>query len=88
MKSNLITSLLVGIVLPWAYFLIVTVGPVREIGESGLVIGPSGIEGFIQFNGLSDALVIYFQAGAVCAVVAFCICLLKEALDHVLKSKL
>lgn len=88
MKPNLITSLLIGIVLPWAYFLIVTVGSVREIGEFGEVIGPSGIEGFIQFFGLSDALVIYFQTGAVCAVVAFCICLLKEALNHVLKSKL
>lgn len=88
MKSTLITSLIVGIVLPWAYFLIVTVGPVREIGESGEVIGASGVEGFIQFHGLAEALLVYAQAGAVCGVVAFCVCLLKEALDYVLKPKL
>lgn len=83
MKSNLLTSLIVGMVLPWTYFLFVSVGPVREIGESGEVIGKSGIEGFIQFHGLTDALVIYVQASAACAVLAFGICLLKEAVDTI-----
>jgi hypothetical protein len=88
LKSNVLTSLIVGLILPWTYFLIVTVGPVREISESGEVIGKSGVAGFIQFHGFSDALVIYVQAIAVCAVLAFCTCLLKQALDHALKSKL
>lgn len=88
MKSKLLTSLIVGLVMPWTYFLVVTVGPVREIGESGEVIGKSGVAGFIQFHGFADALVIYAQAGAVCAVLAFGICWLKEAVDHVLKPEL
>lgn len=74
--------------MPWTYFLIDTVGPVREINESGEVIGKSGVAGFIQFHGFADALVIYAQAGVVCAVLAFGICWLKEAVDHVLKHEL
>lgn len=66
----------------------VTVGPVREISDSGEVIGKSGVAGFLEFHGLTDALVIYAQAAAVCAVLAFCICGVKQALDHVLKPKL
>lgn len=88
MKSKLLTSLIVGLVLPWAYFLVVTVGPVREISESGEVIGKSGIAGFIQFHGFADALIIYAQAIAVCGVLAFGICWVKVAVDHALKPKL
>ena len=88
MKSKLLTSLIVGLILPWTYFLVVTVGPVREISESGEVIGKSGVAGFIQFHGFADDLVIYVQASAVCGVLAFGICWLKEAVDHALKSKL
>ncbi|MFB2707241.1 hypothetical protein [Marinobacter shengliensis] len=88
MKSKFLTSLIVGLVLPWTYFLVVTVGPVREISESGEVIGKSGVAGFIQFHGFADALMIYAQAIAVCGVLAFGICWLKEAVDHVLKPKL
>jgi len=74
--------------MPWTYFLVVTVGPVREISESGEVIGKSGVAGFIEFHGLADALVIYVQAGAVCGVLAFGICWLNEAVAHALKPKL
>ena len=88
MKSKILTSLIVGLVMPWTYFLVVTVGPVREVSDSGEVIGKSGVAGFIQFHGLADALVIYVQANVVCGVLAFGICLLKEAVDHALKSKL
>lgn len=88
LRSKLLTSLIVGLVLPWAYFLVVTVSPVREISEYGEVIGESGVAGFIQFYGFSDALVIYAQAIAVCGVLAFGICWAKEAVDHALKPKL
>jgi len=88
LKSKLLTSLIVGLVMPWTYFLIVTVGPVREVTEFEEVIGKSGIAGFIQFHGLFDTLVIYAQAGAVCAVLAFGICWLNEALAQALEPKL
>ena len=88
MKSNLLTSLITGLLMPWAYFLVVNVGPVREISDSGEVIGNSGVAGFLEFFGLTEALVIYAKAAAVCAVLAFFICGLKQALDHVLKPKL
>ncbi|MEC7816548.1 MAG: hypothetical protein VX939_09760 [Pseudomonadota bacterium] len=87
MKAKFLTSLIVGLLLPWTYFLVFTVGPVREISESGEVVGESGLAGFIQFYGFADALVIYAQAIAVCGVVAFGICCLKEAMDHALKPK-
>ena len=88
MKSNLLTSLITGLLLPWTYFLIVNVGPVREISDSGEVIGNSGVAGFLEFFGLAEAIVIYAKAAVVCGVLAFCICVLKQAFDHVLKPKL
>jgi hypothetical protein len=88
LKSKLLTSLIVGLALPWTYFLFVTVGPVREYSEPGEVIGESGVAGFIQFHGFADASMIYAQAIAVCGVLAFGICWLKEAVDHALEPKL
>jgi hypothetical protein len=88
LKSKLLTSLIVGLIMPWAYFLVVTVGPVREISESGEVIGKSGVAGFIKFHGLADALGIYVQASAVCGVLAFGVCWLNEAIAHALKPNL
>mgnify|MGYP000984513959 FL=1 len=74
--------------MPWTCFLVISVGPVSEISEFGEVIGKSGVAGFIQFHGFADALMIYAQASAVCGVLAFGICCLKEAVDYVFKSKL
>ena len=88
MKSKIITSLIVGLLMPWTYFLVVTVGPVREISESGEVIGKAGVAGFIEFHGIADALVIYVEVSAVCGVLAFGICWLNEAVAHALKPKL
>lgn len=84
MKSKLITSGLGGLLIPWAYFLFVQVGPVRTFTDGEETIGESGIAGFIQFHGWQDALVAYGKAGVVCAAVVFVICLIDGAIERAL----
>lgn len=82
MKSKLVTSVLAGLIVPWSYFLVVQVGPIRTYVDGKEVIGESGIAGFVQFYGWQDALVAYGKAGALCAAVAFMICLVNGAIER------
>ncbi|PPI85633.1 hypothetical protein KEHDKFFH_04180 [Marinobacter maroccanus] len=87
MKSKLITSVLAGLLVPWSYFLLVQVGPIRTYSDGKEIIGESGVAGFIQFHGWQDALVLYGKAGAVCAAVAFIICLANGAIERTVGAK-
>ncbi len=69
MKNRLVISTLIGSILPWLYFVFITVSPVKYISANGNVTeGSRGVAGFIEFNGLSGSLFIYLQAIIVCTV--------------------
>ena len=75
MKAKLITSILFGILIPWLYFVFVNVGPIRYYDVDGDdIIGASGIAGFIEFNGITDSILIYLQAILVCTLLVLFVC--------------
>jgi len=79
MKAKLITSILLGFLLPWSYFLIVRSEPIRIYDQAGNeTIGSSGIVGFIEFYGIVDSLIVYSQAAIVCTLIVFVICFIYE----------
>ncbi|MCU7921031.1 MAG: hypothetical protein KZQ95_22130 [Candidatus Thiodiazotropha sp. (ex Epidulcina cf. delphinae)] len=81
MKAKLITSSLLGFMLPWTYFLVVNVGPIRIYDQFGKEsVGSSGVLGFIEFNGLLDALIIYAKAALACALVVFIVCVVYDVI--------
>lgn len=75
MKAKIITSVLLGLLIPWIYFLIVTVGSIRTYDPIGNeIIGPRGVIAFIEFNGVIDSPIIYGKAAIVCILFVFTIC--------------
>lgn len=88
MKSKIVTSVLAGLLIPWSYFLFVQAGPIRTYTADGEeIIGESGVNGFIQFHGLQDSLIAYGKAGAICALVAFVVCLANGAIERTFGAK-
>jgi hypothetical protein len=77
MKSKLVTSLILGPLLPWVYFLFVTVGPARYTDSDGnTTIGESGgVTGFIEFYGALESTIIYVKTSLTCAVLVFSVCI-------------
>jgi hypothetical protein len=46
-KPKLLTSILLGLILPWRYFGIVTIFPIRYLERDGdIPLGQAGIAGF------------------------------------------
>jgi hypothetical protein len=81
MKPKLITSVLLGLLIPWSYFLVVTVGPIRSYDQSGPEsIGPAGLAGFIEFEGIVGSILIYSKATIVCALLVFIICTIYDVI--------
>lgn len=88
MKAKMITSSLLGLMLPWSYFLIVTVSPIRSFDQSGnKTVGAGGLAGFVEFNGLGGSLFIYAKAVVFCALVVFIICEIYEAIAKICATK-
>ncbi|KZZ62858.1 hypothetical protein A3762_01915 [Oleiphilus sp. HI0125] len=88
MKPKLITSILLGSLFPWPYFLLITVGPIRSYDEAGKeIVGPGGLAGFIEFEGIADSLLIYSKAAAVSALVVFVICSIYEVVSKKCATK-
>ncbi len=81
MKAKLITSSLFGLLLPWTYFLVVNIGPIRKYDELGNEsVGSGGVLGFLEFYGFTDALVIYLKAALGCALAVFIVCVAYEVI--------
>ena len=75
MKPKLLTSIIFGVLLPWLYFAVVTVSPVRYASIDGKTnIGKSGVSGFIEFHGVTGATAIYIQSALLCGVFVFIVC--------------
>lgn len=75
MKSKIVTSVFLGLLFPWSYFVFVTVGPNRHYDMDGNeVVGAYGISGFIEFNGVVGSVFIYLQATLACAFFVLIIC--------------
>ncbi len=76
MKAKLITSLLIGSILPWFYFILVSVGQVRYLDQDGNLtkFGSSGVIGFFEYHGLMEAALIYGQSILVCATAIVLVC--------------
>jgi len=77
MKAKMVTSILSGLLIPWLYFLFVTVSPMT-VYEEGEPVGPSrgasGITLFLEHNGIIESLVIYGQSAASITLAVFAIC--------------
>lgn len=74
--------------MPWAYFLFVTVGPMRSYDMSGNeTIGPGGVVGFIEFEGVWGSLLIYAKSAFVCALVVFIVCSIYDLILNAYESK-
>ena len=88
MKPKLITSILLGLLMPWSYFLVVTIGPLRSYDEAGNeTIGPGGLAGFIEFEGIVGSLLIYSKTAGVCAFVVFIVCSIYEIIKQKCATK-
>jgi len=87
MKSKIITSSILGLTIPWLYFLFVNIEPLRYINSNNEVttIGSSGILGFIEFHGAAKSLIIYCQSFAICTAAVFMICLIYDLVGKNLK---
>ena len=75
MKANVVTSILFGLIIPWAYFLFVSVSSLN-VYENGVLIkeqseNNSGIRNFIEFHGTFESLVIYAKTATVCFLIIF-----------------
>ena len=85
MKPKILTSLFAGASVPFSYFLLVTVSPLRVYDNGVLVQSPnnnSGIQAFIEFNGLSNSFFIYLKVAIVCFIISFIICSIHDFLNR------
>jgi len=73
-KVKLITSLIIGALLPLFYFVVVTISPIRYVENNvDKASNLNGINGFIEFYGVSNSIIIYLQATIICAVIVYII---------------
>ncbi len=78
-KAKFITSIILGLIIPWLYFIFVTVGTVKTFDQEGnVLVGPNGLASFIEFNGFLGSLAIYSEAIAISGFLVFCVCTLYE----------
>lgn len=67
--------------LPWAYFLVVSVGPISTYDKFGKEsVGISGVLAFIEFIGLPDAIIIYTKTALVCALLVYFVCVVYDVM--------
>lgn len=67
--------------MPWAYFLVVNVGPIRVYDEFGTEsVGSSGVLGFIEFYGLPDAVIIYAKVAMAFALLILFACFVHDVI--------
>jgi len=72
--KKLIISLVIGALLPWVYFLVVTISPIRYGGNGEETVSNlNNINGFIEFYGISNSIIIYLQATIICAGIIYII---------------
>jgi len=77
MLAKIITSALSGLLLPWAYFLMVDITPMNLFKDGVLIsqaVHKSELELFIEFYGFKNALLLYLKSVIVCFVCAYAIC--------------
>jgi len=87
-KPKLLTSILLGTLLPWVYFLLVTTGPSRHINSEGVTaFGQNGVAGFIEFYGITYSVIIYLQTALACTVLVFIICNVYVFIEGQCKTK-
>ncbi len=80
-KAKFITSIILSLIIPWSYFIFVSVGTVKTFDQDGnTMIGPDGLAGFIEFNGLVGSVIIYLETIAICGFFVFCICTIYEVI--------
>ena len=92
MKTKLITSALFGLLLPWTYFLLVKIQPLKLYDEYGNDITSlstprnGGFIGFLEFHGFWESLFVYFQAFIVCSLFIFAVCTAHEFISSKIKE--
>ena len=83
--------MLMGILLPWVYFLFVKISPMN-IYENGVLVRKatqqSGIASFVEFNGVTGSLMIYLKVFAILFVATYLICTLNEFFKKQFQPKL
>lgn len=72
MKVKLLASASLGLLMPWLYFIFVSLGPIRYVGgNAGSSLGQSGVASFVAFYGGLDAVFIYMQTALISSFVVF-----------------
>ena len=91
MKSNLFTSTLFALILPWCYFLFVDVTPMN-LYENGTLISKasnaSGISALIELYGVKTSLLIYSKVASIIFVFIFFVCICNQFIRSKIEKEL
>ena len=91
MKSNLLTSILFGLIIPWFYFLFVDVAPM-DLYENGTLISKAsnahGVSAFIEFYGINKSLLIYSKVASTIFIVTFFVCVTNQFIRSKIEKEL
>jgi hypothetical protein len=88
LKAKLLKSSILGALIPWSYFLIVTVSPLRVYDQAGNDVTPreapsnGGVLGFIEFYGVEESLLMYLGASMFCGLIVFVISSINEFISN------
>jgi len=75
MKAKAITSISLGLLLPWIYFEFSNSQHIRYIdAENNTLYGENGLLGLIEFYGFLDVFILYAKAVVICTIFIFIIC--------------
>lgn len=89
MKVRLLISILSGLVLPWLFFVFVTVTPMG-VYEDGVLVRAasdhSGLAAFIELNSFENALLIYLKIAVIIACVVYISCDIAHRPGHSVKN--
>ena len=90
MKVRLLISIVSGLVLPWLFFVFMTVTPM-DVYEDGVLVRTasdhSGLAAFIELNSFENALLIYLKIAVIIACVVYISCDIARRLGHSVKKR-
>ena len=91
MKSNLLTSILFGLIVPWCYFLFADVAAMN-LYENGTLISKAsnshGVSAFIEFYGVNKSLLIYSKVASIIFIVTFFVCIANQFIRSKIEKEL
>ena len=91
MKSNLLTSILFGLILPWCYFLFVDITPMN-IYDNGVLVSEAsqatGLLAFIELYGVSKSILIYSKVASAIFIFTLLVCVSNQFIRSKIEKEL